>query len=54
MSFFDNLDLDKLTPVRIWAAMSPESRLSAAKAVFASDEQEHRLEADMAIAVNLK
>jgi hypothetical protein len=54
MSFFDQLDMDKLTPVRIWAAMSPESRMAAAKAVFASDEQQHRLEADMAIAVNLK
>ncbi len=48
------LDPEKFSPARIWAAISPDVRLQAARAVYASEDPQHRTEADLAIAMNLK
>ncbi len=49
-----NIDLDRLTPSRLWAAMELDDRLEAARNLYAGENKESKLEANMAIAVNLK
>ncbi len=54
MHTLEKLDLDRLTPSRLWDALEVEDRTEAARSLYASDNRDYKLEADMAIAVNLK
>jgi len=54
MSILAKLDLEKITPARLWACLEPDLRTSAARAVYGSDDAAHRAEADVAIAERLK
>jgi hypothetical protein len=54
MPVLEKLDLDNLTPSRLWSALEEEERAEAARSLYASDNRDYKLEADMAIAVNLK
>jgi hypothetical protein len=54
MSTLQKIDMDRLTPSRLWSAMDPEDRLEAARNLYAGENKEAKMEANMAIAVNLK
>ncbi len=54
MSTLQKIDLDRLTPSRLWSAMDQEDRLEAARNLYAGENKEAKMEANMAIAVNLK
>ncbi len=54
MPILEKLDLDRLTPSRLWNALAMEDRTEAAQSLYASDNSDYKREADMAIAVNLK
>ena len=54
MSTLLKIDLDRLTPSRLWTAMEPDDRLEAARNLYAGESKETKMEANMAIAVNLK
>lgn len=54
MPLLQKLNLDRLTPSRLWAAMEADDRLEAAGNLYAGENKESRMEANMAIAVNLK
>ena len=54
MSTVLNIDLDRLTPARLWTAMEPDDRLEAARNLYAGENKEAKMEANMSIAVNLK
>jgi hypothetical protein len=54
MSLFDPLDLEKLSPARLWSALDAETRQSAARCLYGlRDDPAARAEADAAIAVAL-
>lgn len=54
MSTLQKIDLDRLTPSRLWSAMDQDDRLEAARNLYAGENKEAKMEANMAIAVNLK
>jgi hypothetical protein len=54
MSILATLDLENVTPLRLWAALDPDVRTLAARAVYGSDDASQRAEADAAIAHRLK
>ena len=54
MSTLRKIDPDRLTPSRLWAAMEPDDRMEAARNLYAGENKEAKMEANMSIAVNLK
>lgn len=54
MSILAKLDLDNITPARLWSSLDPDVRTLAARAVYRSEETSHRVEVDMTIAERLK
>ncbi len=54
MSLLQKLDLDRLTPSRLWAAMDGDERMEAAVNLYAGENKESKMEANMAIAVHMK
>lgn len=53
MAILERLDLDRLTPGRLWAALEPEARAAAARALYRRDPAGRR-EADFAIATTMR
>jgi hypothetical protein len=48
----DELEIEGLTPARLWSAMDPETRLAAAQSMY--DDKDGRREADAAVAATLR
>lgn len=53
MAILERLDLDRLTPGRLWAVLEPEARAAAARALYRRDPAGRR-EADFAIATTMR
>jgi len=56
MPILDELPLEKLTPVRLWGTLDPETRTVAARALYDPDWEDvaARMEAEMAIATAVR
>jgi hypothetical protein len=54
MTILARIDLDRPTPSRVWTALPPEVKELAARAMYSRDQDDRRVEADMALATQLR
>jgi hypothetical protein len=56
MSLLSRIELDRLSPLRLWEALDPETRLTAARALYKRDwgEPGTKREADLTIAAAMR
>jgi hypothetical protein len=56
MSLFERIPLDRLSPRRLWSALDPDTRLAAARSLYAHDwgQSPTRREADLTIATAMR
>lgn len=56
MSLFERIPTDRLSPLRLWSALDAETRLAAARSLYAHDwgESPTRREADLTIATVMR
>ena len=56
MSLLERVPIDRLSPLRLWTALDPETRLAAARSLYAHDwgQSPTRREADLTIAMAMR
>ena len=56
MSLFERIATDRLSPLRLWSALDPETRLLAARSLYAHDwgQSPTKREADLTIAATMR
>lgn len=54
MALLEDLELDRLAPARLWTRLPADVREAAARAMFASEDDDVRMEAALALAQQLR